>query len=112
MGLSPGAMGLNPANWASGPPGRSPFGSCNMLTPGGAVCASYSGIVDVFVETIGGYAGDLTDELLDEQDPLASKVLTRRIDESAQWLNAIAALRDEVLEPHTNRIAMAKRRSC
>ena len=82
----------------------------NVLTSGCALCATYSGIVDVFVETIGGYAGDLTDELLDEQDPLASKVLTRRIDESAQFFSTIAALRGEVLKPHTNRIVKDKRR--
>ena len=82
---------------------------CNMLTSGCALSATDSRVVDVyvygFVQAIGEYADILTDDLLDEQDPLASKVLTRRIDESAQWLYTIAALRGVVLKPHTNRIA-------
>ena len=68
-------------------------------------------MVSVCVENIAEYADLLTDELLFENDPLASKVLTSRIDESAQWLSTIAALRGEVLKPHTNRKAKAERRN-
>ena len=71
---------------------------CNILTSGCALGATYSHEVSVCGENIGEYADRLTDKLLVEHDPLASKVLARRIDESAQWLSTV-----KTLLPHTNR---------
>ena len=68
---------------------------CNMLTPEGAVCATYSGIVDVFVETIHQYIKSLHDRLIVEQDLQLCIVLAQRAEESAQWRSVVL--------PHTDR---------
>ena len=54
--------------------------------------------MSVVTDCLVGYAKDLADKLRVEQDPVASKVLALRIDESAQWLGA-----PKVLLPHANR---------